>query len=175
MIKYFILLHVVYKCKSRASLQELSLPLVECLKNLKNLSTIRIDGVQVSDHILQTIGANCKSLVEIGLSKCIGVTNMGIMQLVYGRSKLKILNLTCCRFLTDIAISAVADSCPNLVCLKLESCEMVTEKSLYHLGSRCLLLEELDLTDCSGINDRGKFMKVLSETSIFVLVNVYFY
>lgn len=155
--------------------QELSLPLVECLKDLKNLSTIRIDGVQVSDLTLQIIGVNCKSLVEIGLSKCIGVTNMGIMQLVSGCGKLKILNLTCCRFLTDVAISAVADFCPNLVCLKLESCDMVTEKSLHHLGSRCLLLEELDLTDCSGVNNRGKFMEVLSEKSISVLVNVYFY
>ncbi|KAF7817939.1 F-box/LRR-repeat protein 3 isoform X1 [Senna tora] len=119
---------------------ELSLPLVQCLKNLKNLSTIRIDGVQVSDVALHIIGTNCKSLVEIGLIKCIGVTNMGIMQLVSGR-----------------------DSCPNLICLKLESCDMVTEKSLYHLGSNCLLLEELDLTECSGINDRA--LKYLSRCS----------
>lgn len=154
--------------------QELSLPLVECVKNLKNLCTFRIDGVQVSDLTLQTIGANCKSLVEIGLSKCIGVTNMGIMQLVSGCGKLKILNLTCCRFITDVAISAIADSCTNLVCLKLESCDMVTEKSFHHLGSSCLLLEELDLTDCSGINDRGKIMEMLSVKNTTGLMNVYF-
>ncbi|KAK7258953.1 hypothetical protein RIF29_24546 [Crotalaria pallida] len=134
-------------------LSEPSAPLVECLKNLKQLSIIRIDGVRVSDFILLTIGTHCKSLVELGLSKCIGVTNMGVMHLVSGCGSLKILDMTCCRFITDAAISTIADSCPDLVCLKLESCDMVTENCLYQLGSSCLLLEELDLTDCSGIND----------------------
>ncbi|XP_061371972.1 F-box/LRR-repeat protein 3 [Gastrolobium bilobum] len=147
-------------------LSELSAPLVKCLKNLKQLSIIRIDGVRVSDFILQTIGTNCKSLVELGLSKCIGVTNMGIMQLVSGCGNLKILDLTCCRFITDAAISTIADSCPDLVCLKLESCDMVTESFLYQLGSSCLLLEELDLTDCSGINDIA--LKYLSRCSEIV-------
>ncbi|KAI9072954.1 hypothetical protein K1719_045083 [Acacia pycnantha] len=119
---------------------ELSFPLVECLKNLQNLTVIRIDAVQVSDLALQIIGTGCKSLLEIGLSKCIGVTNIGIMQLVSG-----------------------CDSCPHLICLMLESCDMVTEKSFYDLGSRCLLLEELDLTECSGINDRA--LKYLSRCS----------
>ncbi|KAJ1417153.1 Leucine-rich repeat [Sesbania bispinosa] len=147
-------------------LSELSAPLVDCLKNLKQLSIIRIDGVRVSDFILQTIGINCKSLVELGLSKCIGVTNMGIMQLVSGCGNLKILDLTCCRFITDAAISTIADSCPDLACLKLESCDMVTENGLYQLGSSCLLLEELDLTDCSGMNDIA--LKYLSRCSELV-------
>ncbi|KAI4301744.1 hypothetical protein L6164_034991 [Bauhinia variegata] len=151
-------------------LSELSAPLVECLKNLKNLSMIRIDGVRVSDLTLQTIGTNCKSLVELGLSKCVGVTNKGIMQLVPGCGNLKILNLTCCHFITDAAIYAIASSCPKLVCLKLESCDMVTEKSLYWLGSNCLLLEELDLTDCSGLNDKAlKYLSKCSELSVLKL------
>ncbi|KAG4916824.1 hypothetical protein JHK84_054342 [Glycine max] len=132
---------------------ELSAPLVKCLENLKQLRIIRIDGVRVSDFILQTIGTNCKLLVELGLSKCVGVTNKGIMQLVSGCGNLKILDLTCCQFISDTAISTIADSCPDLVCLKLESCDMVTENCLYQLGLNCSLLEELDLTDCSGIDD----------------------
>ncbi|MED6156427.1 hypothetical protein PIB30_014392 [Stylosanthes scabra] len=145
-------------------LSELSAPLVHCLKNLKQLSVIRIDGVRVSDFILQTIGKNCKSIVEFGLSKCVGVTNMGIMHLVSGCDSLKILDLTCCRSITDAAIYTIADSCPDLVCLRLESCDMVTENCIYHLGSSCLLLEELDLTDCSGINDTAlKYLSGCSE------------
>ncbi|KAL2661271.1 hypothetical protein AAZV13_03G191900 [Glycine max] len=131
----------------------LSAPLVKCLENLKQLRIIRIDGVRVSDFILQTIGTNCKSLVELGLSKCVGVTNKGIVQLVSGCGYLKILDLTCCRFISDAAISTIADSCPDLVCLKLESCDMVTENCLYQLGLNCSLLKELDLTDCSGVDD----------------------
>ncbi|KAK9292319.1 hypothetical protein L1049_020285 [Liquidambar formosana] len=134
---------------------ELSTTLLQGMKNLKNLKSIRIDGTQVSDCSLETISTNCKCLAEMGLSKCIGVTDMGIMLLVSGCFNLKILNLTCCNSITDAAISAIADSCRKLLCLKLESCNLITGKSLEWLGSCCLQLEELDLTDCCGVNDRG--------------------
>lgn len=139
------------------------------LKDLKHLNAIRIDGTQVSEFSLQIISTNCKSLVEIGLSKC-GVTNKGIMQLVSGCVDLKIVNLTCCHTLTDAALSALANSCRNLVCLKVESCDMVTEKSLDQLGSYCLQLKELDLTDCCGVNDEGlKYLSRCSELSCLKL------
>ncbi|KAJ6995940.1 hypothetical protein D5086_009786 [Populus alba] len=134
---------------------EVSPSFVKCTQKLKNLNTIIIDGGRVSDTIFQTISNNCKSLIEIGLSKCEGVTNMGIIQLVSGCVNLKIINLTCCCSIADAAITAIANSCRNLLCLKLESCNMITEKSLEQLGLHCLLLEVLDLTDCCGINDRG--------------------
>ncbi|KAI5424460.1 hypothetical protein KIW84_030593 [Lathyrus oleraceus] len=147
-------------------LSELSASFIDGLQNLKRLSIIKIGGVRVSDFILHNIGTNCKSLVELGLSKCIGVTNMGIIRVVSGCGNLKTLDLTCCRFITDAAISIISYSCPNLVCLKLESCDMVTEIGLYQLGSRCLMLEELDLTDCSGVNDIA--LKYLSRCSKLV-------
>ncbi|EEF49916.1 F-box/LRR-repeat protein 3 [Ricinus communis] len=134
---------------------ELSPTVLHCMKDLKNLTTIIINGARVSDTVFQTISSYCSSLSQIGLSKCIGVTNMGIAQLVSGGLNLKVLSLTCCHSITDAAISTIADSCRNLVCLKLESCNMITEKGLEQLGSNCLLLEELDLTECSGINDTG--------------------
>lgn len=134
---------------------ELSSTVLYLFKNLNNLKTFRVDGARLSDSALQIIGINCRSLVDLGFSKCKGVTDTGIMQLVSGCTKLKIFDLTCCNALTDKAISAIAKSCGNLVCLKLESCNLLTNKSLDHLGSCCLLLEELDLTDCSGVNDRG--------------------
>ncbi|XP_012088969.1 F-box/LRR-repeat protein 3 isoform X2 [Jatropha curcas] len=137
------------------SLQELPPSVLHHMKDLKNLSSIIINGTRVSNNIFQTMSNNCRSLTEIGLSKCIGVTNMGIMQLVSGCVNLKILNLTCCHSITDAAISAIANSCRNLVCLKLESCNMITEKGLEQIGLHCWLLEELDLTDCCGINDKG--------------------
>ncbi|XP_041018732.1 F-box/LRR-repeat protein 3 [Juglans microcarpa x Juglans regia] len=145
-------------------LSRLPATVLHCLKDMKNLNTIRIDGARVSDSSLEIISSNCKSLVEIGLSKCVGVTDMGIMQLVSGCVDLKIVNLTCCRSITDAAISALAKSCWKLVCLKLESCDKVTEKSLNQLGSCCLGLEEIDLTDCSGVDDKGlKYLSGCSE------------
>ncbi|GLT79030.1 hypothetical protein SLA2020_505410 [Shorea laevis] len=136
------------------SCPELCTTFLHCLKGLKHLKLIRIDGSRISETSFSVISTHCK-LLEIGLSKCVGVNNMGIMQLVSGCVDLRILNLTCCHSITDAAISAIADSCRNLVCLKLESCDMITDKSLYQLGSFCLLLEEIDLTDCCGVNDKG--------------------
>lgn len=139
------------------------------LKAMKDLSSIKVDGAQVADCGFQTISTNCKLLVEIGLSKCMGLTDLGIIELVYGCPNLKIIDLTCCCFITDAAISAVANSCRNLLCLKLESCNLITEKSLHQLGSCCLLLEELDLTDCSGVDDRGGVFSGIIIIYMFIL------
>ncbi|WCJ26910.1 F-box family protein [Euphorbia peplus] len=128
---------------------------LDYVKDLKNLTKIVINGARVSDAIFHMISSYCRSLAEIGLSKCIGVTDVGIAMLVSGCINLKNLNLTCCYSITDAAISAIARSCKLLVCLKLEACNMITEKGLEQLGSNCILLEELDLTDCCGLNDRG--------------------
>ncbi|XP_057496054.1 F-box/LRR-repeat protein 3-like [Actinidia eriantha] len=134
---------------------ELSGTLLDSLTELKNLKTIRVDGARVSGSSFHMIFTNCKFLVEIGMSKCKGVTDTGLKQLASACPNLKILNLTCCDSITDAAISAITKSCRNLSCLKVESCNFLTEKSLDLLGSRSLLLKDLDLTDCSGINDAG--------------------
>lgn len=124
-------------------------------KDLKKLRTLRIDGTRVSESSFQIIGVNCNALVEIGMGKCRGVSDMGIIQLVSGCASLKVFNLTCCSDLTDSAIRAIAESCRDLSCLMLECCNLLSQKSLEYLGSHCVLLEEIDLTDCSGINDIG--------------------
>ncbi|KAK6233227.1 Leucine-rich repeat - like 10 [Theobroma cacao] len=154
-LQYNLLFQLVVAAECGFLSQELSTALLHWIKNLKHLEMIRIDGARISESSFPVISTNCKSLIEIGLSKCVGVTNMGIMRLVSGCINLRVLNLTCCHSITDAAISAIADSCRNLVCLKLESCHMITEKGLCQLGSSCLLLEEIDLTDCCGVNDKG--------------------
>ncbi|KAK6915629.1 Leucine-rich repeat [Dillenia turbinata] len=134
---------------------DLSADLIYSLKNLGSLNLIKFDGARLSDSKFLSISLYCKQLVEVGLSKCIGVADEGIIQLASGCVNLKILDLTCCNLITDIGISAIADCCTNLVSLKVESCNLITEKGLERLGHSCLLIEELDLTDCSGVDDTG--------------------
>lgn len=135
--------------------QELHMDPICHFVDLKNLKTVTLDGARVAYSCFQIISTSCKFLVEIGLGKCKGVTDKGILELVSGCSNLKILNLTCCSDITDSAIMAIAESCEKLVCLKLECCNLLTDMSFYSLGSFCFILEELDLTDCSGVNDVG--------------------
>ncbi|XP_071691521.1 F-box/LRR-repeat protein 3-like isoform X1 [Rutidosis leptorrhynchoides] len=154
------LISVTRGCKSLQKLNagyyflEISTTVSHNLKDLKQLKTVRVDGARVNDYFFQMISTNCLLLVEVGLSKCEGVNDSGIVQLAYNLPNLKILDLTCCDDLTDMAISAIVRSCTKLLCLKLESCSLLTEKSFSYLGSSCRLLEELDLTECS-VNDRG--------------------
>ncbi|KAL8130510.1 hypothetical protein V2J09_019665 [Rumex salicifolius] len=145
------------------SMVDLSSKFLNCLKNLRSLTTLKVDGARVSHSIFETISITCKSLVEIGLSKCIGLTDIYVTDLVTGCSNLKTLNLSCCDSITDDAISAIADSCRELVSLQLESCNFITERSLKLLGLYCVLLEALDFTDCCGVNDTA--LKYLSRCS----------
>ena len=106
--------------------QELSTTLLYSLTELKNLKTIRVDGAQVSGSSFHMICTNCKFLVEIGMSKCKGVTDTGLIQLASACPNLKIINLICCDSITDAAISAITESCRNLSCLKVELCNFLT-------------------------------------------------
>lgn len=127
--------------------------LLDALKDLKYLNVFRVDGARVLHSTSQTFSTNCRSLVELGLSKCMGLRDFDIARLVTGSTNLRVFNLSCCDSVTDAAIAAIAGTCRKLQCLKLESCGAITEKSLQLLGSSSFLLEELDLTDCCGIND----------------------
>lgn len=131
---------------------EFAKPFLSKLRDLKSLNSISLDGFQGSYSILRFIDLNCPNLVVIGLSRCMGVTDEGIVELVSSCVSLRTLDLTCCHLLTDDALSAIADSCKQLKCLKLESCLLVSEKGFERIGTCCSLLQELDLTDCS-IND----------------------
>eukprot|EP01018_Ginkgo_biloba_P000375 Gb_39800 [translate_table: standard] len=128
--------------------------LLASFQNFYRLQSIKFDGCVISGNGLESVGIICKSLRELSLSKCIGVTDGGLSALVASCRNLNKLDLTCCRELTDVAISAIATSCRYLSCLKMESCSLVTERSLTMLGDGCPFLQELDLTDCS-INNAG--------------------
>lgn len=118
------------------------------------LTVLRLDGLQIFASNLQAIGSTCKNLVEIGLSKCNGVTDDGIASLVVHCCDLLTIDVTCCHLLTNDALAAIADNCRKVECLRLESCPFINEKGLERIAALCAHLNEIDLTDCH-INDAG--------------------
>jgi F-box/leucine-rich repeat protein 2/20 len=60
------------------------------------LTVLRLDGLEIFASNLQAIGSTCKNLVEIGLSKCNGVTDDGIVSLVAHCCDLRTIDVTCC-------------------------------------------------------------------------------
>ncbi|GJN25783.1 hypothetical protein PR202_gb13656 [Eleusine coracana subsp. coracana] len=113
-------------------------------------SLLEIDTCFLSK--LPAIGASCKNLVEIGLSKCNRITDAGIVSLVNHCKCLRTIDITCCHLLTDDALASIAENCRRLECIRLESCLLVSEKGLERIGNLCSHLKEIDLTDCC-IND----------------------
>lgn len=118
------------------------------------MNILKLDGLQLPVSALETVGLNCKNLLEIGLSKCHGVTDEGISQLVEGCRDLLTIDLTCCSSLTDKSLFSIAASCRGVKCLRLESCVLISEKGLDQVATCCTDLKEIDLTDCN-VNDNG--------------------
>ncbi|PWZ25934.1 F-box/LRR-repeat protein 3 [Zea mays] len=118
----------------------------------ETLTVLRLDGLEIFASNLQAIGSTCKNLVEIGLSKCNGVTDDGIVSLVARCRDLRTIDVTCCHLLTNAALAAIAENCRKIECLRLESCPFVSEKGLESIATLCSDLKEIDLTDCR-IND----------------------
>uniref|UniRef100_A0A0A9DT44 F-box/LRR-repeat protein 15-like leucin rich repeat domain-containing protein n=1 Tax=Arundo donax TaxID=35708 RepID=A0A0A9DT44_ARUDO len=145
----------VQKINVGHSLHEIEMCFLSKLSTIKEtLTVLRLDGLEVFSSILQAIGGSCKNLVEIGLSKCSGVTDAGIASLVAHCNYLRTIDLTCCHLLTDGALAAIAVNCRMVECLRLESCPFVSEKGLERIATLCSHLKEIDLTDCR-INDTG--------------------
>ncbi|KDO81777.1 hypothetical protein CISIN_1g006499mg [Citrus sinensis] len=153
---------------------ELSTTLLHHMRDLKNLEAITMDGARISDSCFQTISFNCKSLVEIGLSKCLGVTNTdscrglvclkiescnmitekGLYQLGSFCLRLEEIDLTDCNGVNDKGLEYLS-RCSELLFLKLGLCENISDKGLFYIASNCLRIQGLDLYKCSGIGDDG--------------------
>jgi F-box and leucine-rich repeat protein 2/20 len=118
------------------------------------LNIMKLDGLQLPCSALETVGLNCRNLLEIGLSKCDGVTDEGISRLVEGCRDLLTIDLTCCHLLTDKSLFSIAASCRGVEVLRLESCVLISEKGLDQVATCCSDLKEIDLTDCN-VNDNG--------------------
>ncbi|XP_066338546.1 F-box/LRR-repeat protein 3-like [Miscanthus floridulus] len=135
----------------------------------ETLTVLRLDGLEIFASNLQAIGSTCKNLVEIGLSKCNGVTDDGIVSLVAHCCDLRTIDVTCCHLLTNDALSAIAENCRKIECLRLESCPFISEKGLERIATLCSHLKEIDLTDCR-INDAAlQHLAICSELLILKL------
>ncbi|KAL6653739.1 hypothetical protein ACP70R_008663 [Stipagrostis hirtigluma subsp. patula] len=135
------------------TLHEIDTCFLSKLSTIKeSLTVLRLDGLEVFASTFVAIGDSCKNLVEIGLSKCHGVTDDGISSLVAHCNYLRTIDLTCCHLITDDALAAIAENCRMIECLRLESCPFVSAKGLEQIAALCSRLKEIDLTDCC-VND----------------------
>ncbi|CDY37973.1 BnaC05g08010D [Brassica napus] len=124
------------------------------IKPLKHLKTLWIDGARVSDSSLLTLTSSCRALPELGVSRCVGVTDGG-MGLARNCSNLKALNLACSHLCCCSVFNEYISKCSHLLRLKLGLCANISDKGIFHIGSKCSKLLELDLYRCAGFGDDG--------------------
>ncbi|KAK6927159.1 Leucine-rich repeat [Dillenia turbinata] len=134
----------------------------KCLQNFSLLQSIKLDGCLVTCCGMKAIGNWCASLVELSLSKCSGVTDVGLCSIVETQKELKKLDITCCRWISYISIDSNTRSCTSLTSLRMESCTQVSKEAFVLIGKCCPFLEELDVTD-NEIDDEG--LKSISSCS----------
>ncbi|XP_047327228.1 F-box/LRR-repeat protein 3-like [Impatiens glandulifera] len=162
--------HGLLQIYAAYSFFEFSTSILNQVKNMRNLKTIRIDGARINEASFEILATNCKSLVEVGLSKCKGVTDSGLRLLAEACSSLRHVNLTCCNSITDLSIISISQFCKGLLILQLEACILISYTSLRCLGVCSSQLKELDLTDCSGVNDTGlRFLSGCSQLACLKL------
>lgn len=95
---------------------------------------------------LKAIGDWCITLQELSLSKCSGLTDEGLSELLTKLKGLKKLDITCCRQITQFSMARIT-SCSQLTSLRMESCSSISKEAFTSLGLNCTSLEELDVTD----------------------------
>ncbi|CAL4990355.1 unnamed protein product [Urochloa decumbens] len=160
----------IRKINAAHSLHEIETCFLSKLSTIgPTLTVLRLDGIEIFASNLQAIGDNCKNLVEIGLSKCNGVTDDGITSLVVNCSHLRTIDVTCCHLLTNDALAAIAENCRMVECIRLESCPFITEKGLEQIGTLCSHLKEIDLTDCRIDDEALQHLASCSELQILKL------
>ncbi|KAK8448142.1 hypothetical protein SEVIR_8G232300v4 [Setaria viridis] len=160
----------IQKINAGHSLHEIETCFLSKLSTIcETLTVLRLDGLEIFASNLQSIGDSCKNLVEIGLSKCNGITDDGIASLVVNCSYLRTIDVTCCHLLTNDALAVIAENCTMVEALRLESCPFINEKGLERIGTLCSHLKEIDLTDCRIDDEALRHLANCSELQILKL------
>ncbi|KAK6912274.1 hypothetical protein RJ641_024367 [Dillenia turbinata] len=115
----------------------------------KNLQSLELSRMAISDHLLDLIAASCLPLKSFALSHCFNSTAFGVFSILRAYPLLVYLNLEGAHFLTDRLISDWSDCLPDLRSIKLSYCWKLTNSTLFILASHCPLLEEIEMGQTS--------------------------
>jgi hypothetical protein len=94
-------------------------------------------------------------LIDLDLSYCEDITDVGLSKIAECCHNIEFLNLTHCD-ISDVGIISLSVGCPCLLSLNLSYCDKITDSSITRLVEGCTILESLNLYDCRNITDKIK-------------------
>lgn len=112
------------------------------------LQILNLCKSRITDSSMQRL--RMRSLLEIHLQWCAGITDAGVQALASGSPLLQVIDLKSCA-VTDLALFALAELCRDLRDLDLSWCFAVTDEGLRRLVPS--LLEKLSLVWCPQVSD----------------------
>lgn len=112
---------------------------------------------RVTDVSVTAFAQNCRSILEIDLAQCRGITSPSVTALLSNLSHLRELRLAHCEEITD---SAFLDLSPrlhfdSLRILDLTACEQVRDDAIARIIPAAPRLRNLVLAKCRNITDRA--------------------
>ena len=139
-------------------------------KQCSRLHSLGVSTLPVSDETLTEIGLNCSDLSVISLSFCYRVTSVGVLRLVRGCPKLRVVNLCLVDLIRDEAVIALAEtSRDHLEELNLRGCSSITDRALASLGDCCSRLRILHLLDCRRVTHNAvKAVKAVNKKCLII-------
>ena len=138
-------LDLVISMRWEASDTEMSMYFTTTMKLISSCPNVRSlrFGHRASDTLLFLTGHHCHDLIQIDLSHCEHITDIGVMYLINQFPNLTRVNLSN-TYITDESIVHLTTCCHKLRSLNLEGCQRLTDKSILSL-LMCSCLIELNV------------------------------
>ena len=118
----------------------------------------------ITDEGLKVIADHCPQLVNLKASRCLGVTNVGVIYLAKRCRKLAELHLNNTVFMfeeehvkkcdfSNECVQSLAVECPDMIYLRMFCSDKLDSAGLRSLAQNCILLQGLMLYECPQIDD----------------------
>ncbi|CAN6459774.1 unnamed protein product [Victoria cruziana] len=137
------------RCRHLASLSvngsrlSLSRPANLFLVPGRELQSLDLSGMDVSEHLLLAISDLVRSLRRLILPRCTGVSLLGVSEVVRRCELLEHLDLEAAAFLTDEAVKSIGFRLTYLKFINLSSCHRLTNDSLLTIITNAVNLEDI--------------------------------
>lgn len=123
------------------------------LTNLKSLNIERCN--KISDNSMGNLN-NLSSLTKLDIGNCDLIGNLGIMRISrFNLHNINQLNLSRCYGITDVGISSLSNNLTNLNKLNISYCSQITDIGMKLLSYHLHNLTELNIMCCKEISDVG--------------------